>query len=68
VASNVGKDSTFVANMIDLFKTNDLWFSEDLEGVDFGVELVIEGDMRGCGGTDKTDSGKGSLSKESATE
>jgi hypothetical protein len=60
VASNVGKDSTFVAHMIDLFETNNFWFSEDLEGVDFGVELVIKGDMRGCGGTDKTDSGKGS--------
>lgn len=68
MASNVGKDSTFVADMIDLFETNDFRFSEDLEGIDFGVELVIEGDMRGCGGTDKTDTGKGSLSKESATE
>lgn len=61
VSGDIGEDSAFVADMIDLFKTDDLWFPEDLESVDFGVELVIEGDVCGRSGTDEADSGKCSL-------
>lgn len=61
MACNIGEDSAFVADMIDLFKTDNLWFPEDLESVDLGVELVIEGDVCGRSGTDEADSGKCSL-------
>lgn len=57
---DIGEDSAFVADMIDLFKTDNLWFPEDLESVDFGVKLVIEGDVCGRSGTDEADSCKGS--------
>jgi hypothetical protein len=37
VTCDIGEDSAFVADMIDLFKTDNLWFPEDLESIDFRV-------------------------------
>jgi hypothetical protein len=61
VACDIGEDSAFVSDMVNLLKTDDFWLPEYLESINFGVELVIKGDMRGCGGTDEADSGKGSF-------
>lgn len=54
-----------MSDMVNLLKTNDFWLPEYFESINFGVELVIEGDMRGRGGTDEADSGKCSCPQRS---
>jgi hypothetical protein len=58
MACDISENSAFVSDMIDLFKADDFRFPQDLEGVDFGVELMVKGDMRSCGGTDEADPSK----------
>lgn len=42
---NIGENSTLVANMVNLFQADDFGLAKDLESIDFGVELMIEGNM-----------------------
>lgn len=41
VAGDIGQDGPLVADMVDLFQPDNLCLSEDFEGVNFGVLLVI---------------------------
>lgn len=60
VAGDIGEDGAFVAHVVDLLEANDLRLAQDLERVDFGVELVIEGNVSRGGGANEADASKGS--------
>jgi hypothetical protein len=57
----IGENSAFVSDMVNLLETDGFWLPEYLESINFGVELVIEGDVRGRGGANEADSSKGSF-------
>lgn len=53
-----------MAYMVDLFQSDDLGFPKNLESVDFGISLMVEGYMCSCNGTNETDSCESSFLKK----